>query len=179
MENSINNLLSNKLLEADTCDLTGLRQPNVKVNIGYGKRNYFGYTNQFAQLVYVEAKNLIIQNEDDTLLIKGRYCKNEAFIPGCESPYLDQGHIIADKLGGVSNAYNITPQAKYLNTVGEYSKAEDQIYKALISGISVTDFKCKIIYKNNQSMVPIRYELSYTIGDNQYNHVMDNNKKRT
>ena len=49
----------------------------------------------------------------------GRYCNDEAKVPGVEEPDLDEGHVIADSLGGVSNAYNITPQNSTLNRHGD------------------------------------------------------------
>lgn len=158
-------------------DVNGRRKPNVKVDIGYGNRNYYGFTNRSCQLQLVIADEIILQNESEDVLINGRYSKDEAKIPGTESPYLDQGHVIADKLGGVSNGYNITPQVSYLNRKGEYHQFEEFIYNHLLSGSKVTDFKCYIAYKNSQTQVPKSYEVTYKINGKTYLHYMKNIKK--
>ncbi|WP_239992629.1 hypothetical protein [Trichococcus alkaliphilus] len=47
---------------------------------------------------------------------------DEAKVPGTENSNLDEGHVIADSIVGVVNAYNITQQDSVLN------RYEDQAY---------------------------------------------------
>ncbi|MBM7584646.1 hypothetical protein JOC86_001183 [Bacillus pakistanensis] len=99
-----------KLIEVDGGDLSGYREPNVVVDIGYGDREYWAFTNEHGQLVRVVADEIFIQDDsNEPVLSSGRYYSDEAKVPGVESDVLDEGHIIADSLGGVSNAYNIPP----------------------------------------------------------------------
>ena len=68
--------------------------------------------------------------------------QHEADVPGTERSYLDQGHVIADSLGGVSNAYNITPQDSTLNRHGDQAYME----KVIRDAGGVTNFVAKISY---------------------------------
>lgn len=56
-----------KTIEVLACDLSGKRESSVKVDVGYGSREYFAYTNEFAQLVKVQAKELVAQKEENNL----------------------------------------------------------------------------------------------------------------
>ena len=103
--------------------MSGSRKPNVRVDVGYGDREYWAFTNEYGQLIRVEAKNITLQNPNtEHVLSSGRYYSDEAKVPGTESQELDEGHVIADSLGGVSNAYNITPQNSILNRHGDLEK---------------------------------------------------------
>ncbi|MBR3217280.1 MAG: hypothetical protein IKF69_12825, partial [Exiguobacterium sp.] len=98
-------------IEVDGGDQSGTREANVVVDIGFGDREYWAFTNEHGQLVRVIAEEIILQNDEtEDVNSSGRYYADEAKVPGVEDPNLDEGHIIADSLGGVSNAYNITPQ---------------------------------------------------------------------
>lgn len=110
----VSSLLSNTEIAIDSCDLSGTRQANVKANIGYGNRNYYGYTNEYAQLVYIQADNLQLQNSSTEPLVDGRYCEAQANVDGASGSY-NRGHGIGDALGGDSNAYNIFPQLSSVN----------------------------------------------------------------
>lgn len=90
-----------KLIEVDGGDLSGHREPNVVVDIGYGDREYWAFTNEYGQLVRVIAEEIILQDDSsEPVLSSGRYYRDEAKVPGVESETLDEGHIIADSLGG-------------------------------------------------------------------------------
>ena len=90
-----------KLIEVDGGDLSGHREPNVVVDIGYGDREYWAFTNESGQLVRVVAEEVILQDDrNEPVLSSGRYYSDEAKVPGVESDVLDEGHIIADSLGG-------------------------------------------------------------------------------
>ena len=105
--------------------MSGYREANVVVDIGYGEREYWAFTNEYGQLVRVIADDIIIQDDsNEPVLSSGRYYSDEAKVPGVESDVLDEGHIIADSLGGVSNAYNITPQDSTLNRHGDQAYME-------------------------------------------------------
>lgn len=109
-----------KIIEVDGGNLSGHREPNVAVDIGFGDREYWAFTNEYGQLVKVVAKEVILQDDSkEPVNSKGRYYPDEAKVPGVESKNLDEGHVIADSLGGVSNAYNITPQNSTLNRHGD------------------------------------------------------------
>ncbi len=95
-----------KLIKVDGCDLSGHREPYIVVDVGYWEREYWAFTNEYGQLVRVIADEIILQDDsNESVSTSGRYCSDEAKVPGVESDVLDEGHIIADSLGGVSNAY--------------------------------------------------------------------------
>ena len=149
-----------RLIEADGGDLSGRRESNVVVDIGFGNREYYAFTNEFGQLVKVIADEIILQDEENELVLEsGRYYPDEAKVPGTESPDLDEGHVIADSLGGVANAYNITPQNSTMNRFGDQAYMEDQIRKA--GGCS--NFVAIITYPDNETQIPNHYSFEYIL----------------
>lgn len=165
-------------LSIDTCDLSGKRQPNVRVDVGVDtsqiNREYFGYTNKHSQLVKVEAKELFLQTKEEEKH-KGRYCKDEARVPGTEQPDLDQGHVIADSLGGASNAYNITPQKSNVNRQGgsQYN-LEQEFLSLLRNGTRITDVVVLITYPNETTMTPSSYEFRWVQNGSSRSLIIDN-----
>ena len=83
-----------RLIEVDGGNLSGYREPNVVVDIGFGDRKYYAFTNEYGQLVKVIAKEIILQSTSEPLKSNGRYYLDEAKVPGTESTDLDEGHII-------------------------------------------------------------------------------------
>ncbi len=119
------------LIEVNGGDLSGDRKPNAVVDVGFGEREYWAFTNEYGQLVKVIADEIILQDDSsEPVNSDGRYYDDEAKVPGTESPDLDEGHVIADSLGGVSNAYNITPQDSTLNRYGDQAYMEKVIRDA-------------------------------------------------
>ena len=160
-----------KLIEVDGGDLSGYREPNVVVDIGYGDREYWAFTNEYGQLVRVIAEEIILQDDrNEPVLSSGRYYSDEAKVPGVVSDVLDEGHIIADCLGGVSNAYNITPQDSTLNRHGDQAYMEDVIRSAG----GATNFEAIITYPNNQTQIPSSYQYTYTLMGNEIIDTFDN-----
>lgn len=159
-----------RLIEVDGGDLSGNREPNVVVDIGFGDREYYAFTNEYGQLVKVIAKEIILQDEKtEPVNSNGRYY-DEAKVPGVESKNLDEGHIIADSLGGVSNAYNITPQNSTLNRHGNQAYMEKVIRDA--GGCS--DFAAIITYPDTKTQIQSHYSYTYTINGNVINDEFDN-----
>lgn len=160
-----------KLIEVDGGNLSGHREPNVAVDIGFGDREYWAFTNEHGQLVRVVADEIIVQ-DDNTEPVKsnGRYYYDEAKVPGVESDHLDEGHVIADSLGGVSNAYNITPQESTLNRHGDQAYMEEVIRKAG----GATNFEAIITYPNTDTQIPSSYQYTYTINGNKVVDSFDN-----
>lgn len=149
-----------RVIEVAAGDLSGYREANVKVDIGFGDREYWAYTNEYGQLVRVTAKQIILQDDaTEPVNASGRYCNDEAKVPGVEEPDLDEGHVIADSLGGVSNAYNITPQNSTLNRHGDQAYMEKVIRDA--GGCS--DFEAIITYPDTTTQIPNHYKYTYTI----------------
>lgn len=160
-----------KLIEVDGGDLSGHREANVVVNIGFGDREYWAFTNEYGQLVRVVADEIILQDDkNEPVLSNGRYYSDEAKVPGVERPDLDEGHIIADSLGGVSNAYNITPQNRTLNRHGDQAYMEDVIRKAG----GATNFEAIITYPNSETQIPSHYKYSYTVNGQKVVDEFDN-----
>lgn len=160
-----------KLIEVDGGDQSGHREPNVVVDIGYGNREYWAFTNEYGQLVRVIADEIILQDDSsEPVLSSGRYYPDEAKVPGVESETLDEGHIIADSLGGVANAYNITPQDSILNRHGDQAYMEDSISRAG----GATDFEAIITYPNTQTQIPSSYQYTYTLMGNKIVDTFDN-----
>jgi len=161
----------NIYIEVDGGDLSGHRLPNVVVDIGYGDREYWAYTNEYGQLVRVVADEIVLQDENvEDVLHSGRYFPDEAKVPGTEHPELDEGHVIADSLGGVSNAYNITPQNSTLNRHGDQAYMEKTIREAG----GATDFEAVITYPDHNTQVPSHYKYTYTVWGSEIVDEFDN-----
>ncbi|MGA9288734.1 MAG: DNA/RNA non-specific endonuclease [Anaerobacillus sp.] len=159
------------LIEVDGGDLSGYRESNAVVDIGYGDREYWAFTNEYGQLVRVIADEIILQDDSkEPVLSSGRYYSDEAKVPGVESDVLDEGHIIADSLGGVSNAYNITPQESTLNRHGDQAYLED----AIRSAGGATNFEAIITYSNTETQIPSSYQYTYTLRGNEVIDAFDN-----
>lgn len=162
------NVDDNKLIDAKDCTTDGKREPNAKVDIGVDSaginRDYFGYTNEHSQLILVEAKELIVQDDAvEDVNSDGRYCSSLAKVPGTEKKEYDKGHVIADSLGGASNAYNITPQDSTLNRHGDQAYMEKVLRDALREGLKVTDFVAEIHYPDTETQIPDHYTYHYKI----------------
>lgn len=170
--NSDNNQFSGyKLINVDGGDLSGYREANVVVDIGYGNREYWAFTNEHGQLIRVVADQIILQDDDtEDVTSDGRYYHDEAKVPGVEHGELDEGHVIADSLGGVSNAYNITPQDSTLNRYGDQAYMEDVIRKAG----GATDFEAIITYPDTKTHIPSHYQYTYTVKGNVVTDSFDN-----
>jgi len=160
-----------ELVEVDGGDLSGHREANTVVSVGYGDREYWAFTNEHGQLERVTADEIILQDDtSEAVLDSGRYYSDEAKVPGVESDILDEGHVIADSLGGVSNAYNITPQESTLNRHGDQAYMEDVIRDAG----GATDFEAIITYPDTETQVPSSYQYSYTVRGNEVVDTFDN-----
>jgi len=160
-----------KIIEVDGGNLSGHRESNVAVDIGFGDREYWAFTNEYGQLVKVVAKEIVLQDDSkEPVNSSGRYYPDEAKVPGVESKNLDEGHVIADSLGGVSNAYNITPQNSTLNRHGDQAYME----KAIRDAGGCTDFIAIITYPNTTTQIPSHYSYTYTIKGKVINDEFDN-----
>ena len=152
------------LIEVGGGDLSGYRAANIVVDIGFGDREYWAYTNEYGQLVRVVAAEIILQDDaTEPVNSNGRYYDDEANVPGTENSNLDQGHVIADSLGGVANAYNITPQDSVLNRHGDQAYMERNIVQAG----GATNFEAIITYPDTTTQVPSSYKYTYTINGYQ------------
>ncbi len=148
------------IVEVDGGDQNGQRLVNVAVDIGFGEREYWGLTNEHGQLITVLARQIVLQDEStEPVNGNGRYYHDEANVPGTEQEHLDQGHVIADSLGGVANAYNITPQNSQLNRHGDQAYMEETIRQA--GGSS--EFVATISYPDTVTQTPSEYEFRYTV----------------
>lgn len=153
------NGISYQIIQVDGGDLSGERQPNVAVDIGYGDRTYWAFTNEYGQLVNVVADEITLQYSAELTEGNSRYYPDEAKVPGTERKDLDEGHIIADSLGGVANAYNITPQDSILNRHGDQAYME----KVIRDAGGCEDFVATITYPDTTTQIPSRYKYEYTL----------------
>lgn len=152
------------IIEVDGGNLSGERQPNVAVDIGFGYREYWALTNEYGQLVYVIADKIVLQDEhSEPVNSAGRYYNDEAKVPGTEREDLDEGHVIADSLGGVSNAYNITPQNSVLNRHGDQAYME----KVIRDAGGCEDFVATITYPDTKTQIPSKYKYEYVLKGNK------------
>lgn len=160
-----------KKIEVDGGDFRGYREANAAVDIGFGDREYWAFTNEHGQLVRVVADKIIPQ-DDETEPVKssGRYYNGQADVPGTERPDMDKGHILADSLGGVSNAYNITPQNSILNRHGDQAYME----KVIRDAGGCTDFEAVITYPDTATQIPNHYHYIYTLNGNVITEDFDN-----
>ncbi len=160
-----------KVIAVDGGDRTGAREANTAVDIGYGDREYWGFTNEYGQLVRVMAKKIMLQDDStESVTSDGRYYHDEAKVQGTELADYDQGHVIADSLGGVSNAYNITPQNSTLNRLGDQAYMERNIRDAG----GCTDFEAIITYPDTTTQIPSHYHYTYTLKGNVIAEDFDN-----
>ncbi len=151
------------LIEVDGGDLSGMREANVVVDIGFEDREYFAFTNEHGQLVKVIADEIILQDDSsEPVTSDGKYYSDEAKVLGTEEAEYDESHVIADSLGGVSNAYNITPQNSTLNRHGDQAYMEQVIRDAG----GCTDFVAIISYPDTVTQIPSHYSFTYTLMGN-------------
>lgn len=159
------------LINVDGGDVSGHREPKVVVDVGFGDREYWAFTNEYGQLIKVIADEIILQDDkSEQTTSEGRYYPDEANVPGTEDPNLDEGHVIADSLGGVSNAYNITPQNSTLNRSGNQAYME----KVIRDAGGCTNFTAIITYPDSSSQIPSHYSFTYTLLENVINDEFDN-----
>lgn len=158
------NGVSYTITEVDGGDLSGKREALAAVDIGFGDREYWSFTNEFRQLIYVYADRIIPQDEEnEPVTSDGRYYNDEAKVDGSQRKDLDEGHVIADSLGGVSNAYNISPQNSSLNRYGDQAYME----KVIRDAGGCEKFFAVITYQDTDSQIPSHYHYEYIInGDN-------------
>lgn len=160
------------IIEVSGGNTSGHREPNVAVDIGYGNRVYWAFTNEHGQLVRVIADEIILQDDTkENVNADGRYYSDIADVPGvgADTGY-DRGHVIADSLGGVANAYNITPQEATLNRHGDQAYME----KVIRDAGGCTDFEAIITYPNTQTQIPSHYKYTYTLMGNVIVDEFDN-----
>lgn len=158
------NGISYQILEVDGGDLSGERKPNVAVDVGYGERTYWALTNAHGQLVHVLADQIILQDDEtEPVNAKGRYYDRAAKVPGTEQKEYDKGHVIADSLGGVSNAYNITPQNSTLNRHGDQAYME----KVIRDAGGCDNFVATITYPDTTTQIPTKYRFDYVLLGNE------------
>ncbi len=151
---------NHEIIEVDGGNLSGDREANVAVDVGFGDREYWSFTNEYGQVVLVIADEIILQDDStEPVLSSGRYYPDEARVEGTELKEYDQGHVIADSLGGVANAYNITPQESFVNRRGKQAKIESEIRK----NDGCEDFICVIEYSNTETQIPSNYLIIYRI----------------
>ncbi|MFI3212841.1 MAG: hypothetical protein R3Y24_05815 [Eubacteriales bacterium] len=159
------------IIEVDGGDRSGSRSNNVAVDIGFGDRVCWALTNEYGQLVYVLAEQITLQNDEtEPVTSSGRYYSDEANVPGTEHADLDQGDVTADSLGGVANAYNITPQDSTLNRHGDQAYMESAIRDA--GGCA--DFVATITYTETDTQIPSKYKYVFTLMGNVITDEFDN-----
>lgn len=173
-----NDITNNTLISVNSCDTNGTREANVKVDVGYDSdlynREYYAYTNNIGQLVKVEAATIKEQIDWEELPEgENRYCSAQADVDGAWENGYDRGHVIADSLGGVSNAYNITTQNSFVNQNGEQSVMEKQMQDTLYSGGTITNFVANIDY-DDSSQTPVSYDVSYNVNGTPVNYQFAN-----
>lgn len=155
------------IINVDCGNMSGERQPNAAVDVGYGDRMYWTLTNKYCQLINVIADKVVLQDDStEPVNSDGRYYDDEAQVPGTEQEDLDQGHVIADSLGGVSNAYNITPQDSTLNRNGDQAYME----KVIRDAGGCENFVATITYPDTTTQIPSHYHYEY---DLKGNHIVD------
>lgn len=160
-----------KIIEVDGGDLSGERQPGAAVDVGYGDRVYWALTNEYGQLIHVAAEKVVLQDEaKEPVNTAGRYFDDEAKVPGTERKDLDEGHVIADSLGGVANAYNITPQNSILNRYGNQAYME----KGIRDAGGCKNFVATISYPNTATQIPSHYHFEYILNGKKVIDDFDN-----
>ncbi len=172
---NINELLKNEEHIVDSCNTDQLIS-NVKVNIGTGKREYYAYTNEYSQLVYITASELVASNN---VVDKGEtnnsYCKNEDNDSYNEKKYTPT-YIINSTVGGINNRYNQLLISNNLTRDEEFSNMYQTITKLLNSNKKISNFEIRIYYSHSQDEEPERIQVSFYEGYNEYAYDFKNNK---
>jgi hypothetical protein len=153
-----------RIIEVDGGNTSGHREANVAVNIGFGDREYWAFTNEYGQLVRVVADEIILQDDiNEPVNSNGGYFDRMADVPGVgANTGYDRGHVIADSLGGVANAYNITPQDSVLNRHGDQAYME----KVIRDTGGCTNFEAEITYPDTETQIPSKYKYTYVLFGN-------------
>ncbi len=181
----------NSKYDIDQQDLSGSREKNKKVDIGfddpYATRDYWAYTNKNEQLTYVEADEIIIQNdilESEWMEGGNRYSPTQAAVSESENAGMQKGHVIADSLGGTSTAYNIAPEADRLNDQTGSPQRELET-KILNHGLeqpnnpdfpAAENFRARLYYKDPRTNTPSKYYVSFIIEDEFWEYTFSNEK---
>ena len=72
-----------RIIEVAGGDTSGHREANVAVNIGFGNRDYWAFTNEHGQLIKVVADEIILQDDyTEDVNSDGRYYSRMADVPG-------------------------------------------------------------------------------------------------
>lgn len=149
-------LFDNEELKVSTCSYNVSRKPNVKVNIGYGSRQYFAYTNEYGQLAYISADEIIVQDEStESVNDSGQYCDGPAQISGDSGTTAKT--VISDSLGAASNSYNVIP-------AGNVYSGLESIENEILANGGATEFKAYFTYDTTDSTTPHMISISYKIG---------------
>lgn len=149
-------LFDNEELKVSTCSYNVSRKPNVKVNIGYGSRQYFAYTNEYGQLAYISADEIIVQDEStESVNDSGQYCDGPAQISGDSGTTAKT--VISDSLGAASNSYNVIP-------AGNVYSGLESIENEILANGGATEFKAYFTYETTDSTTPHMISISYKIG---------------
>lgn len=98
------------------------------------------------------------------------YNHKNAKITGTEQEALDEGHVIAGSLGGVSNAYNITPQNSILNGYGDQAYKE----KVIRDAGGCENFVATITYPDTNTQIPSKYRYEYVLNGNEIINEFEN-----
>ncbi len=148
---------NNTFKSVSTCSNGGGRQSNVKVDIGAGDRSYYAYTNEFAQITYIEADEIAVQDiTKESVTNNGDYCDGIASVFGSDTSGMTAYRIIGDNIGGASNAYNVIATNK--------TGSLEQITNEILSYGSATDFKAILSYASTNSYAPSSISISYKLG---------------
>lgn len=159
-------LFGNSTYKVTTCNYNVGRNPNAKVNVGSGSREYYAYTNENSQLVLITADEIVVQNEStETVNDSGEYCDSPAEVVG-DSGYTP-ARIISDSLGGASNSYNVIPAG---NAKSQFEAIQSQI---LAAG-GATNFRAYLTYPSDDSNTPSLIDVSFKIDENLVEYQFSN-----
>lgn len=90
---------SYKIIEVDGGDLSGNREPNVAVDIGFGDREYWALTNEYGQLVYVMADKIVLQDdENEPVLLREGITLTKQRYQEWKEPILTKGILLLTRL---------------------------------------------------------------------------------
>lgn len=168
------NLLVNEEITIDPCDTNKKLSANAKVDIGYGNREYYAYTNENAQIMYITAKAIYPQNADiEAVENNGTYCAD--FELAASEGDIKQTYLINPKYGGVSNSYNLTNQASSLDEMGDLYEVQRKIDYYIYHEQLIEDLEIQLIYLDTNTQVPSSYEISYSVEDKTYSYSINNN----
>lgn len=147
-------------IESDSEDLSEKKLPNVVVDIGFGERKYYAFTNEYGQVEKILADEVITKSSENNLYLEGeKYYREEETKVQLNNTNYVYSYLMPMSLGGQRNIYNISIQNDELSQYGPPA----YIRKTINSANGCSDFSIHMVYSDTLTDIPEGYIITYTI----------------